>query len=98
MTDNTTTRLPDGSGFAIVSMPLPADHWLYREGYEDPPAPLRMGTVNPLRQPLAEMIREVGRYAIRASTMNGKSMDFDPDAMLQNLVVGLLGVWTEDGR
>lgn len=90
--------LPDGSGFATASFPLPEGHWIYREGYDEPPAPLLMGTGSPLREPLAEMIREVGRYAVRASTMNGKEMDFDPDAMLQNLVVGLLGVWTETGK
>lgn len=46
---------------------------------------------------LAEIIRKVGKYAVRASTMNGREMDFDPDAMLQNLVVGMLGYWTETG-
>ena len=29
--------------------------------------------------------------------MNGKEMDFDPGALLQNLVVGMLGYWTENG-
>lgn len=89
-------RLPDGSGFAIMSMPLPKDHWIYEDS-PHPPAPLRMGVGNPLREPLGKMIREVGKYAVRASTMSGKDMDFDPDAMLQNLVVGLLGYFTEDG-
>ena len=43
------------------------------------------------------MIRLAGKYAVRCATMNGKEMDFDPDALLQNLVVGFLGYFTEDG-
>lgn len=89
--------LPDGSGFAMASFPLPKAHWIYgRTG--KPPAPWITGTNETAkREAMAELIREVGRYAVRASTMNGKDMDFDPDAMLQNLVVGFLGYWTPDG-
>lgn len=98
-------RLPDGSGFAVMSMPLPADHWLTREGYNVPPMPFRMGSRNRLplrtvfldRQEMSDRIRAAGKYAIRAATMNGKDMDFDPDAMIQNLLVGMLGYWTADG-
>jgi hypothetical protein len=54
--------------------------------------PIRMA-----KKDFAERIRDAGRYAIRASTMHGAEMDFDPDAMLQNLVVGMLGLNTEDG-
>lgn len=93
--------LPDGSGFAVMSMPLPKDHWIYQGdefGYSgEPPAPFRMG-IGPLRDAISEAIREAGRYAVKASTMCGKEMDFDPDAMLQNMIVGLLGYWTEDGH
>jgi hypothetical protein len=49
------------------------------------------------RTEFAAKIREVGKYATRCATMNGKEMDFDPDALLNNLVVGLLGYWTESG-
>jgi hypothetical protein len=112
-------RLPDGSGFAIMSMPLPEDHWITQPGYNVSPMPFRMGTKDRVvitrwhwwnrfvwrtvpkpvldRQQMADRIRAAGRYAIRASTMNGKDMDFDPDAMLQNLVNGMLGYWTADG-
>lgn len=82
---------PDGSGCAVMSFPLPADHWLYKEGYNDPP------------EPLVELasreahIRAAARYAIRASTMNGKVVDFDPDAMEQNFVIALLGTSHEPG-
>lgn len=91
------TRLPDGSGFAVMSMPLPQDHWLYAKHENIPPMPMRIGTDDPRRGELAEMIRLAGRYAVRCATMNGKEMDFDPDALVQNLVVGLLGYWTPDG-
>lgn len=95
-------RLPDGSGFATISMPLPKDHWLTKPGFNEPPMPFRMGTLdapvlNMDRHMWAEKIREAGKYAIRASTMNGKVDDYDPDAMLQNLVVGMLGYHTDDG-
>lgn len=79
--------------------------------HEPPPMPFRMGardhavvaiqdgSMPPImtRSEFADKIRIAGRYAIRASTMKGREMDFDPDAMLQNLVVGFLGYWTETG-
>lgn len=94
--------LPDGSGFATMSMPLPKDHWLTKEGYNEPPMPFRIGSGDSLkmgmdRQMWAEALRDAARYAIRAATMNGKIEDFDPDAMVQNFVVGCLGYWTTTG-
>lgn len=94
--------LPDGSGFATMSMPLPKDHWLLADGHNVPPAPFKIGLVsqpvlNRTRDMWAEDIRKAARYAIRASTDNGKIVDFDPDAMVQNFVVGLIGYWTDDG-
>lgn len=104
---------PDGSGFATMSMPLPPDHWSTKdpEVFGVPPMPIRMGAderltlrigesrvINALSKPeVADIIREVGKYAYRASTMNGKEPDLDPDALLQNLVVGFLGYWTDTG-
>src|SRR5688572_12551480 len=90
-------ELPDGSAFMVASFPLPTDHWLYADGYNTPPMPLRLGTDDPRRQAFNEAVRAAARYAIRASTMNGKEADFDPDAMVQNMVVGLLGYHTADG-
>ena len=58
--------------------------------------PLRMGA-GEARGSVAEGVRAAARYAIKASTANGREADFDPDAMVQNFVVGLLGYWTEDG-
>lgn len=105
--------LPDGSGFAMMSMPLPKDHWSLVDERNVPPMPLRVGehgTVTIVREDasgrheqqftrreLAEVLREGGKYAYRGATMNGKEPDLDPDALLQNLIVGLLGYWTADG-
>ncbi len=95
-----TTKLPDGSGFFTGSMPLPENHWLYAEpkGYEPPPMPMRMGTDDPHREEVKQMLTQAGRYALRASTLKGQDSDWDPDAVIQNLVVGLLGYNTPDGR
>jgi len=101
--------LPDGSSFASVSTPLPKSHWIYNtDGSADagePPMPFRMGigsvkTVGNrilTRRDFADAIRKAGQYAVRASTMCGKDENFDPDAMVQNLIVGMLGYWTTDG-
>jgi hypothetical protein len=88
--------LPDGSGFATASFPLRKDHWLYQPGYNVPPMPMRVGT-GPARDKLAEQISAAARYAVRATTMNGAEKDYDPDAWVQNMIVGLLGYWTQDG-
>ena len=106
--------LPDGSGFAMMSMPLPKDHWSGVDGRNVPPMALRVGTHSGhvtitredasgrhqqtyTRAEFASILREAGRYAYRAATMNGKEPDLDPDALLQNLIVGGLGYWTADG-
>jgi hypothetical protein len=91
--------LPDGSGFATMSMPLPKNHWLTADpdGFNVPPMPFRMGVGHPCRKGLQEALRAAGKYACRCATMNGKEMDFDPDALLQNLIVGFLGYHTENG-
>ena len=89
-----------------MSLPLPKDHWLTKPGCNEPPAPFRLGTAEDgsnilprikTREEFAQKIREATRYAVRASTMNGKVDDFDPDAVVQNMVVGMLGYWTPDG-
>lgn len=49
------------------------------------------------REEMAETIRAAGRYAYRCATLNGTEPDMDPDALLQSLVVGLLGYWTATG-
>jgi hypothetical protein len=89
-------RLPDGSGVFVASLPLPKTHWLYAEGHDEPPMPMRTG-LGAKRNGLADQIRAAAHYAVRGATMKGKEMDFDPDALVQNMVVGMLGYWTEDG-
>ena len=81
-------RLPDGSGFCVGSFPLPADHWIYGESEDGPPA---LATVRDDGVNVAEMRRAI-RNAIRGSTRNGKDMDFDPDALVTNVVIELTGM------
>lgn len=38
-----------------------------------------------------KMIGDAARWAIRASTNHGKEMDFDPDALVMNLIRALVG-------
>lgn len=84
--------LPDGSAFFTASLPLPKDHWVYKPteyvGLEltpsDKPAPI-------LTHALKDQVVSAARYAIRASTMNGAEKDFDPDAMVLNMVAALCG-------
>lgn len=87
--------------YAVMSIPLPKDHWIYQtddgEFGGEPPMPMRMGISNPERKKMSDMLRDAGRYAVRASTRCGKDMDFDPDSLILNLTVGMLGYWTEDG-
>ena len=87
--------MPDGSGWAMASYPLPKDHWIYEPNIA-PPMPMRIGT-GPERDKLAEQIRGAAKYAIRGATMSGKDESFDPDALVQNMIVGMLGYWTETG-
>ena len=81
--------------FGTASYELPKNHWIYQSNMK-PPMPLRMGK-GPAREAMAEKVREAAKYAIRGATMNGRDDSFDPDAMVQNFIVGLLGYWTEDG-
>lgn len=89
--------LPDGSAFGVLSTPLPKDHWLYAEEQEPPPMGLRCGTDNVLHMELCRHVRNAAQYAVRAATIRGTEDDFDPDALVQNMVVGLLGYATPDG-
>lgn len=96
ITADEVTILPDGSAFGVLCLPLPEDHWLTSPGPVVPPMPLRCGE-GAVRDKLAKMVWQAGQYAVRAATDCGKVMDFDPDALCRQLVVGLLGYWTADG-
>lgn len=91
--------LPDSGGFAIGSFPLPEDHWLTAnpEDFNVPPMPFRMGRDHPERERFEQALLAAGRYAARCATFNGKEEDFDPDALIQNLIIGFLGYHTDTG-
>lgn len=88
------TVLPDGSAFSVLSLPLPADHWMYtpqceawdaaRDCSADTPLPI-------LGQSQREAVRAAVRWAIRGATYNGTEMDFDPDALVLNAEYALCG-------
>ena len=95
MADSEVTRLPDGSAFFVTSTPLPKNHWIYEDPGE-PPMPLQMG-MSPERREHEQLLRAAAEYAVRAATRSGKEMDFDPDALVQALLVGVFGYCTVDG-
>ncbi len=106
--DGSLVLIPDGDGFhgcMTASFPLPKDHWLTADGHNDPPMGLKCGTAESIvihgqhwnRSQLCDAVKAAAKYAVRASTMNGKEEDFDPDAMVQNFVTGLLGYYTPNG-
>jgi hypothetical protein len=88
------TILPDDSAFFLGSFPLPKDHWLYapqcptwdnmRDTSADTPLPI-------LNNSHREAVKAAIRYAVRGATMNGKDMDFDPDALVLNAAYALCG-------
>ena len=101
-------RLPDGSGAFVASLPLPKDHWLYADHDNEPPfssfeewASIYVSDgggghfleVPEAKHALRAVVRDAAKYAIRASTMNGRDTDFDPDAMVQNFVIGMAGYY-----
>ena len=102
--DDSFTVLPDGTAFGVVVLPLPDDHWIYGHDapcdygikLEEPPALLRHKVSNPERSELERAAQEAAMYAVKASTRFGEEMDFDPDAMVQNFVVGLLGYYNDE--
>ena len=93
MSDDVTV-LPDGSGFFTMSFPLPKDHWIYapncpgwdieRDTAADTPLPI-------LTNVQRDAVIVAMHWAIRGATMNGKAMDFDPDALALNAAYALCG-------
>lgn len=84
------TRLPDGSGFFTADYPLPHDHWLYqpiaenhRKTYGEDE-----GVIHPFSRTQAI---EAFQWAIKDATACGTIKDFDPDALVQNLVFAMFG-------
>src|SRR6266705_7169450 len=66
-------RLPDGSGFATLSMPLPEDHWIYAKSPEghapNLPMTFRMPMSHPRYKDFVERIIEAAKYAVQSATM-----------------------------
>ena len=91
--DTKPTVLPDGSAFFTVSLPLPADHWLYapREGWDSERDEFAECPRPVLTNAQREAVRAAARYAVRGATMCGKEMDFDPDALVLNMMYALCG-------
>lgn len=90
----TETKLPDGSGFAVASLPLPHDHWLYegRSAEWDSERDTSADTPHPiLTHAHRDAVVAAVRYAVRGATMCGKEADFDPDALVLNAVYALCG-------
>ncbi len=91
----TMTQLPDGSGCFSMNFPLPVDHWIYQKAPDGflPIAPNTfLKIINPGQyDTLSDKIREIAQYVIQVSTNCGRAMDFDPDAMVQNFTMALLG-------
>ena len=93
-----TTLLSDGSAVFYGSFPLPKGHWLYKKKENKPPMRFRLGTDHPEHDAWERSIREAARFAVRSATMNGTDNDFDPDAMVQMFIIGMIGYYTPDGR
>lgn len=89
------TMLPDGSAYFTASFPLPKDHWLLHERTynpgEDETADFPRQFVLMPRVLYEEHVTAAAKWAVRASTDCGKEMDFDPDAMVLNIVYALCG-------
>jgi hypothetical protein len=83
-------KTPDGFS-AVVSFPLPENHWIYEE-HGKPPATLHIDSLD-IRMELESIFKDAVKYAVQASTMSGKDMDFDPDAMIQNFMIALFGYY-----
>ncbi len=86
-------ELDDGSGFMLANLPLPKDHWIYekREYKEHVEGTLGYLVTQETYQDLKQKVQTAVKLAIQGATMSGKDMDFDPDALVQNAVVELLG-------
>lgn len=91
--------LPDDSGFAMLSMPLREDHWLYETdalapGFSGPaPMPMAGNCHDPLRLILQDHLQVAARYGVRSATSCGRENDFDPDALVRNVEIGLFGYY-----
>ena len=96
--------LPDNhwltrEGASVAPMPLRmgAGHFVLIRTYEEREAKHSRLFHYLSRSALEKMIAQAARFAIRGATMKGAENDFDPDALVQNMIVGMLGPSTETG-
>lgn len=96
-----------GSGFAMLSFPLPENHWLYQKvGYAGgpvefaPPAPWPMlvGGHTLTREYMCDVLTPGLRAGVKDATMNGADTAPDPDVLVRQSLNNLFGNNTIDGR
>lgn len=78
--------IPEGDKLTLNSY-----HWLYLPGEDIPPIPFKMAYTHPWRKHVIAGIKKSAKYALRAATDNGRINDFDPDAVVQLMVKGMIG-------
>lgn len=81
-----------------ISIPYPADHWSKAPRTDEPPMLLCMGANDPRRAQIEEAIKHATRYALKTAEHHGMRGDFDWDAVVQNVIIGTVGYYTETGR
>lgn len=89
MSEEDKTTIPP---FTTASMSLPSDHWIYEPEEDGPPA-IKVSD-EAKKDQLRKVVAKAARNAIRAATMSGKEPDFDPDALVQNLLVQMIGPYS----
>lgn len=79
---------------------LPGNHWLFDRDEDGeigpPPMGHKLGTENPAYHRWVGRVEEAGRWAFKA-TVKSSTDPVDPDALIANLVIGLLGFPTPTG-
>lgn len=94
-----------GYGQETTRTDLSRLHWLYAVAEDGsnlpPPMGLRCGLSNAndrrYRDVLARHVANAVRYGLKSATLNGRLRDFDPDALVENTIIGLFGHPTDDG-
>ena len=86
----------DMSGIAVAPRDpktlMPPDHWVMRAGDNIRPVPIfTVGTPGTNRQAVRAALVDAARFAIRGATANGTILDFDPNAMVANFLLAVIG-------
>jgi hypothetical protein len=81
--------------FATASFPLPSSHWIYQrdpDGFHPAQPPPLFNESARLQPKLRQQLLEAMRWAVQVSTNCGRDTDFDPDALVMNLLTACFGV------